>query len=347
LYKPYVSSSISLLLRFLFFLLFLPRLVIAIPYSFGHQAEEFYFETIMPIANYPDPDQNLNWSTRPDGSPLLDRKIELRGTNPTIFYHVHQFVLANGSPVFKTLFLRNGNEETTILTLEDEEQANVFHIILDYLYSLYSEEQNSFEGVCAGLMTEESVALYKVADFLLIQNLCKTLTKCWKTSMKSRDCEVFLKLAANSPGDVALVEIIAQKYLENIATLATDPNIRKVWFDDFMLAVRKKSTSGTHDSYRVDLVVDRFLFQKEHVEGNSLLQLANIAPLRPRVVAGMKQHVFHKLVGIGIFVVLLFGMLLLSGELTVTETISGAFIVFLTLFFLWDIAFSLFPFFFY
>ena len=293
----------------------------------------------MLIANNPDPDQPWNWSTEPDGSPFLDRKIEVGGTN----YYVHQVKLADGSSFFKTQFCRHGNEETTILTL-DEEQAEVFPVVLDYFYS---EEQNSFEGVCAGLTTGESVALYKLADFLLIDNICSTLNECWKTSMKARDCEVFLKLAANFPKDVALMDIIAQKFLENIATLATDPHIRKVWNADFMLAVHNKSKSGNHDLYRVALVVDRFLFQKEHVEHDPLLQLANIAPLRPRVVAGMKQYVFDKLVGIGIFVVLLFGMLLLSGELTVTETIQNAIIVFLIVFFLWDIVFLLFHFFFY
>jgi hypothetical protein len=159
--------------------------------------------------------QCLSWRQSPTVS-FSDWMIEVTrkrsGSKDT--YHVHRRVLAVGprrSEYFARLFQSSNQKRSSNKSRLDlaEAEADIFDMVLDYLYSASNEPK---------LATETAVAMYSLAESLEMQHLMQSVTDFHRKEMTETNLVDFMKLSKNYK-DTTLFDAAIEKCAEEIRSL--------------------------------------------------------------------------------------------------------------------------------
>jgi hypothetical protein len=162
-----------------------------------------------------DKSQDLSWRQSPAVS-FSDWTIQVvrKRSGSKDIYHVHRRVLAVGprrSEYFASLFQSSAQKRSSNNSRLDlaEAEADIFDMVLDYMYS------DSYEPK---LTTETAFAVYSLAETLEIQHLMQAVTEFHRQKMTKSNLVDFMALSKNYK-DTTLFDAVVEKCAEEIRSL--------------------------------------------------------------------------------------------------------------------------------
>ena len=225
----------------------------------------------------------LSWRMEPQES-HSDWTIEIltvvAGKTAHSTYHVHKNILSVGprrSGYFARLFsnknLKEHETQTSRIALQ-ELAAAAFPVMLDYLYSLWDDDENH-----PPIKHESAVALHHLGGYFEVRGLRKKARAFWKKEMKTERLAAYLEPAKLFHDEKAYQAVVKKccsffPYYDDLV----DPRLMEVSDAQFWLDVLKQShqEGNTQRTPALSNLVSTFCStQKERLDADTFLKLTN------------------------------------------------------------------------
>jgi BTB/POZ domain len=204
---------------------------------------------------------------QPEKHPLLQKQQASLLLLRTDRYHVHRSVLAVGprhSEYFAAQFQLQMHENVTCtsrIALEDDSRANVFPLLLDFVYA---QEDAQVTQIQIELNAEKAAALYHLAEYFDIPRLREMVEDYYRNHLQMINLVEYIS-AAQRHAAPSLLDIAVEKSVEQL--LEMDPRTARQLEPLFLLQILESNQAlgerlyGFHAS---QLVVECALGEHRH-----------------------------------------------------------------------------------